>query len=100
MASGAPPPKPKLSDPYVDKTARLIVRNLPWKYRESDLYRVFGECGKVHQVKLPRKYNGGPFKGFAFIQYGNIDDAEKVCTERSDYKCVLRWAHTHRLIFK
>jgi nucleolar protein 4 len=81
MASGAPPAKPKLSDPYVDKTARLIVRNLPWKYREAELFKAFGEYGKVHEVKLPRKYAGGPLKGFAFIQFGNIDEAEKVGEE-------------------
>jgi nucleolar protein 4 len=81
MASGAPPSKPKLPDSYVDKTARLIVRNLPWAYREAELYKAFGVHGRVYEVKLPRKFAGGPFKGFAFVQYGNIDDAEKVCTE-------------------
>lgn len=79
MATGAPPTQRKTQDNYVDKTARLIVRNLPWKYREGDLAKLFGEHGKVHEVKLPRKFAGGPLKGFAFIQYGNIDEAEKVC---------------------
>lgn len=81
MASGAPPSKPKLPDSYVDKNARLVVRNLPWAYREAELYKAFGVHGRVYEVRLPRKFPGGPFKGFAFIQYGNVDDAEKVCTE-------------------
>ncbi|KAG2186530.1 hypothetical protein INT44_002754 [Umbelopsis vinacea] len=97
MASGAPPPRTKMSDPSIDKVARLIVRNLPWKYRESDLYKAFGEYGKVHQVKLPRKYNGGPFKGFAFIQFGNVDDAEKAinamnATEHHGRTIAVDWA--------
>jgi nucleolar protein 4 len=79
MATGAPPVQTKTNDYYFDKTARLIVRNLPWKYLENDLAQLFGEYGKVHEVRLPRKFPGGPQKGFAFIQFGNIDEAEKVC---------------------
>lgn len=78
MAAGAPPVQRKTPDYYIDKAARLIVRNLPWKYHEPELFKLFGAHGKVHEVKLPRKFAGGPMKGFAFIQYGNIDDAEKV----------------------
>ncbi|CAO3628298.1 unnamed protein product [Cunninghamella echinulata] len=60
-----------------NKAARLIVRNLPWKYREQDLERVFGKHGKVTNVQLPRKYEGGPLRGFAFIQMETVEEAEK-----------------------
>jgi len=97
MATGAPPTQRKTQDNYVDKTARLIVRNLPWKYREGDLAKLFGEHGKVHEVKLPRKFAGGPLKGFAFIQYGNIDEAEKAinalnATEHHGRTIAVDWA--------
>ncbi|OAD02576.1 hypothetical protein MUCCIDRAFT_121836, partial [Mucor lusitanicus CBS 277.49] len=57
-----------------DVNARLIVRNLPWKYREADLRTLFEKHGKVHDVKLPRKYEGGPLRGFAFIQFEKVDE--------------------------
>ncbi|CAO3600294.1 unnamed protein product [Absidia cylindrospora] len=59
-----------------DKSARLIVRNLPWKYLEADLMKVFGEKGKVVDVTLPRKSENGPLRGFAFIQFEKVEDAE------------------------
>ncbi|KAI7864400.1 hypothetical protein BDF14DRAFT_1744861 [Spinellus fusiger] len=57
------------------KAARLIVRNLPWKYREADLQQLFEAHGKVMQVTLPRKFEGGPLRGFAFIQYETVAEA-------------------------
>jgi nucleolar protein 4 len=61
-----------------DVNARLIVRNLPWKYREADLRKLFEKYGVVHDVKLPRKYEGGPLRGFAFIQFEKVDDGKAV----------------------
>lgn len=61
-----------------DVNARLIIRNLPWKYREADLRKLFEQHGKVHDVKLPRKYEGGPLRGFAFIQFDTVDEAKAV----------------------
>ncbi|KAI8968233.1 hypothetical protein BDF20DRAFT_916785 [Mycotypha africana] len=59
-----------------DVNARLIVRNLPWKYRENDLKKLFEKYGKVHDVKLPRKFEGGPLRGFAFIQFETVEQGQ------------------------
>lgn len=61
------------------RAARLIVRNLPWKYNEDDLRRIFSEHGQVEDVSLPRKFPGGPLRGFGFVQFGKVKDAETVC---------------------
>jgi nucleolar protein 4 len=61
-----------------DVNARLIVRNLPWKYREADLRKLFEAYGTVHDVKLPRKYEGGPLRGFAFIQFEKVEEGKAV----------------------
>lgn len=61
-----------------DVNARLIVRNLPWKYREADLRKLFEAHGTVHDVKLPRKYEGGPLRGFAFIQFEKVEEGKAV----------------------
>lgn len=61
-----------------DVNARLIVRNLPWKYREAELRKLFEAYGTVHDVKLPRKYEGGPLRGFAFIQFEKVEEGKAV----------------------
>lgn len=65
-----------------DVNARLIVRNLPWKYREADLRKLFEAYGTVHDVKLPRKYEGGPLRGFAFIQFEKVEEGKAVSVFR------------------
>ncbi|KAG1149282.1 hypothetical protein G6F37_001793 [Rhizopus arrhizus] len=69
-------PKEKVEPATFEVNARLIVRNLPWKYREADLSKLFNAHGKVHDVKLPRKWEGGPLRGFAFIQFDKVDEAK------------------------
>jgi nucleolar protein 4 len=76
-AADTEPKKPSVPLEF-DVNARLIVRNLPWKYREADLRTLFEKHGKVHDVKLPRKYEGGPLRGFAFIQFEKVDEAKAV----------------------
>ncbi|KAF9397439.1 RNA recognition motif-containing protein [Mortierella sp. AD011] len=66
-----------LASPSVYKRCRLIIRNLPWKYRETELRALFTKFGTVHDVNLPRKYEGGPLRGFGFVQMENLEATEK-----------------------
>ncbi|KAJ2768440.1 RNA recognition motif-containing protein, partial [Coemansia nantahalensis] len=61
----------------IDKSARLILRNLPFKVREGDLEKLLSECGTVLEVDLPRKSPGGPLRGFAFVQMGDFECATR-----------------------
>ncbi|PIA19636.1 RNA-binding domain-containing protein [Coemansia reversa NRRL 1564] len=67
----------KLKLEYINKGARLIVRNLPFKVRERDLENLLSDCGTVLDVDLPRKFTGGPLRGFAFIQMGDYVSAQR-----------------------
>ncbi|KAJ2002107.1 RNA recognition motif-containing protein [Coemansia sp. RSA 2322] len=67
----------KLKTEYLDKNARLIVRNLPFKVRERELENLFSASGTVLKVDLPRKFTGGPLRGFAFVQMGDYESAER-----------------------
>ncbi|OMJ28792.1 putative RNA-binding protein [Smittium culicis] len=60
----------------LDKTSRLIIRNLPFKMRENDIVSLFSKYGLVVEVSLPRKFTGGPLKGFSFVQMLTSDQAE------------------------
>ncbi|KAJ2782394.1 RNA recognition motif-containing protein [Coemansia interrupta] len=74
-----------LKTEVLDRNARLIVRNLSFKVRERELERLFSECGTVLSVDLPRKYTGGPLRGFAFVQMGDYECAERAVTKFSGY---------------
>ncbi|KAJ2546400.1 RNA recognition motif-containing protein, partial [Coemansia sp. RSA 1933] len=76
----------KIKPEYLDKNARLIVRNLPFKLRENDLEHMFSECGTVLEIKLPRKFTGGPLRGFAFVQMGDYASAERAVAKWDKYE--------------
>ncbi|KAJ1662450.1 RNA recognition motif-containing protein [Coemansia sp. RSA 1813] len=76
----------KIKPEYLDKNARLIVRNLPFKLRENDLEHLFSECGTVLEVKLPRKFTGGPLRGFAFVQMGDYTSAERAVEKWNNHE--------------
>ena len=62
------------------KKYRVIVRNLPFKLQEKEIHKYFSKYGKAIDVNYPLKADGQP-KGFAFIQYGNEEDAKKAVSE-------------------
>ncbi|RIA89613.1 hypothetical protein C1645_771894 [Glomus cerebriforme] len=77
----------KLLNPFSkDKKGRLIVRNIPWQYREQELLNIFSKYGEVIEVNLPRKFIGGPLRGFAYIQYKNPEYAEKAINKLNETK--------------
>ncbi|KAJ1914620.1 RNA recognition motif-containing protein [Mycoemilia scoparia] len=71
-----------------DKSCRLIVRNLPFKYREKEIENLFSEHGAVLSVNLPRKFVGGPLKGFAFVQMEDLNGA-KACLDNLNGKNIM-----------
>ncbi|KAF8942426.1 RNA recognition motif-containing protein [Haplosporangium gracile] len=86
-----------LASPSVYKRCRLIVRNLPWKYRETELRDLFTKYGTVHEVNLPRKFEGGPLRGFGFVQMENLEATEKAVaalngTEHHGRTIAVDWA--------
>ena len=57
--------------------AKLFVGNLPYQASEDDLKSLFGDFGSVLEINLVRDKYSGQSKGFAFIQLGSGDEAEK-----------------------
>uniref|UniRef100_A0A0K0FME4 RNA-binding protein 28 (inferred by orthology to a human protein) n=1 Tax=Strongyloides venezuelensis TaxID=75913 RepID=A0A0K0FME4_STRVS len=62
------------------KAWRLIVRNLPYKTKKSELEEIFKKYGVLQEIVLPSNKDHKKFKkccaGFAFIQYKRREDAE------------------------
>ncbi|VUG18551.1 NOP4 [Brettanomyces bruxellensis] len=49
------------------KTAKIIVRNLPWSVRDAnELSKLFKKYGTIKDSCIPRK-NGGKMSGFGFV---------------------------------
>jgi nucleolin len=58
-------------------TTKLFVANLGWSVSENDLFNIFSDCGEVLTVKIPVRREDGRSRGFAFIEMGSPDDANR-----------------------
>jgi RNA recognition motif-containing protein len=65
---------------------RLYVGNLPYSSTEDQLTDLFSQAGKVDSVRVMRDMATGRARGFAFVEMGSDDDAQKAITSFNDYK--------------
>ncbi len=66
---------------------QIYVGNIPYGKDENDLKDLFAQYGEVHSVKYVNDKETGRFRGFAFVEMVNKDDANKAITalEKSDF---------------
>ncbi|CAH8392055.1 unnamed protein product [Eruca vesicaria subsp. sativa] len=55
---------------------KLIIRNLPFKAKPSEIKEVFSAAGFVWDVFVPKNFETGLPKGFAFVKFTCKRDAE------------------------
>jgi RNA recognition motif-containing protein len=65
---------------------RLYVGNLPYSTTEDQLTDLFSRAGKVDNVRVMRDMATGRARGFAFVEMGNDEDAQKAITELHEHK--------------
>jgi len=56
---------------------KLYVGNLPYEVGEADLQTLFAEAGSVESVTVMRDQMTGRARGFAFVEMGSDEDAQK-----------------------
>jgi RNA recognition motif-containing protein len=56
---------------------RLFVGNLSYQTMENDLQDYFAQAGAVNSVNLMMDKMTGKSRGFAFIEFANLDEANK-----------------------
>lgn len=56
---------------------RLYVGNLPFETGETELQELFGQAGAVESVRVVRDMATGRARGFAFVEMGSDEDAQK-----------------------
>jgi cold-inducible RNA-binding protein len=60
---------------------RLYVGNLPYTATEEELTELFSRAGKVESVRVMRDMATGRARGFAFVEMGSDEDAQKAIAE-------------------
>ena len=65
---------------------KLYVGNLPYETAEQDLQTLFSGAGTVESVNVMRDMATGRARGFAFIEMGSDEDAQKAITQLNNYQ--------------
>jgi RNA recognition motif-containing protein len=60
---------------------KLYVGNLPYETTESDLQALFEGAGPVSTVNIVRDRATGQARGFAFVEMGDADGAQRAIRE-------------------
>jgi RNA recognition motif-containing protein len=62
-------------------STKLYVGNLPFETNESDLQALFEASGPVATVNIVRDRTTGQPRGFAFVEMGDAESAQRAITE-------------------
>ena len=65
---------------------KLYVGNLPYETGEAELQELFSRAGTVETVKVMRDMATGRARGFAFVEMGTDEDAQRAITELNEYQ--------------
>jgi RNA recognition motif-containing protein len=65
---------------------RLYVGNLPYSASEDQLTELFSRAGKVDTVRVMRDMATGRARGFAFVEMGSDEEAQRAIDELHDYQ--------------
>ncbi|KAI9466569.1 hypothetical protein BJY52DRAFT_829 [Lactarius psammicola] len=80
-SGGAGNPNEQRRAAFGDKTSPpstvLFVGNLPWSADENSLWDVFAEYGDVKSVRVPTDRESGKVKGFAYVEFSDIEASKK-----------------------
>jgi RNA recognition motif-containing protein len=62
-------------------STKLYVGNLPYQTTESDLQALFEASGPVASVNIVRDRATGQARGFAFVEMGDAESAQRAISE-------------------
>src|SRR5687767_4351587 len=62
-------------------STKLYVGNLPYQTSESDLQTLFETVGTVSTINLVRDRATGQARGFAFVEMGDAESAQRAISE-------------------
>jgi RNA recognition motif-containing protein len=62
-------------------STKLYVGNLPYETTESDLQALFEASGTVATINIVRDRATGQARGFAFVEMGDAESAQRAISE-------------------
>jgi RNA recognition motif-containing protein len=65
---------------------KLYVGNLPYETGEVELQELFGKAGTVETVRVMRDMATGRARGFAFVEMGTDEEAQKAINELHEHQ--------------
>ena len=65
---------------------RLYVGNLPYSTSEDQLTELFSRAGKVDSVRVMRDMATGRARGFAFVEMGSDEEAQRAISEFHEHQ--------------
>jgi len=63
----------------------LFIRNVSRRVRSEDLWKLFEKYGELKDVYIPRDYETGEPRGFAYVQFKNHEDAKEALQKMNGY---------------
>ena len=67
-------------------STKLYVGNLPYQTTESDLQALFEQSGNVSSINVIRDRATGQARGFAFVEMGDSEGAQRAINELDKYQ--------------
>jgi cold-inducible RNA-binding protein len=64
---------------------KLYVGNLPYEIGETELQELFAQSGTVESVRVMRDMATGRARGFAFVEMGTPEDAQKAIADLNEH---------------
>merc|ERR1712000_359201 len=61
----------------IEQSKTVFVGNLSWDVDEEQLKEFFADCGDVANVRIITDRETGQSKGFAYVEFGELDHADK-----------------------
>ena len=82
------------------KSAKILVRNVPFEATRKELWQLFNTFGELKLVRLPQKYGRqqGEHRGFGFVEFVTKEDAKRAMealghsTHLYGRRLVMEWA--------
>lgn len=68
--------EPRTFEPDNDSLREVYVSNVPFQAGREDFQRVFGDSGEIEEITIPKIYNSGRPKGFAFVRFKTVEGKE------------------------
>ena len=62
-------------------STKLYVGNLPYETTETDLQTLFESAGQVSTINIVRDRATGQARGFAFVEMGDTESAQRAINE-------------------